>query len=152
MVVLAPVIEELLFRGTLFRSCRVRFGPGKAALLSSVIFAALHPDSLSVFVSALTYVLAYTRTRSLWAPLLLHGLNNGVWFLLTERFSWDAPELEFQGRWQFGIVALVLLLGVGVWLQFVRKSWRTLGDPLPPDSLQAAERASSLPEPQRAGG
>jgi len=49
---------------------------------------------------------------------------------------------------------LVLLVGVGVWLQFVYKSWRTLGNPLPPDSLHAAPAASpsSLTEPVRVAG
>ena len=149
---LAPVVEELLFRGTLFRSCRVRFGPGKAALLSSVLFGVAHSESMAVFLSALTYLLAYTRTRSLWAPIAVHALNNGGWFVLSRYLG--APSFRLAGPWQFGLFALVLLVGIGVWLQFVRKSWRSLGDPLPPDSLQAAPTAStsSLPEPLRVGG
>ena len=89
--VLAPLVEELIFRGTLFRSCRVRFGPVKAALLSSALFALGHidRDSMAIFVSALTYVLAYTRTRSLWAPIVLHAINNGR--LRSQRIIADRP-------------------------------------------------------------
>jgi membrane protease YdiL (CAAX protease family) len=152
-IVLAPVIEELLFRGTLFRSCRVRFGPGKAVLLSSVTFGVLHSENVAVFISALSYALAYTRTRSLWAPMILHSVNNGLWFVVTKRVLWEFPGLRLDRPWLFGFFALVLLVGVGVWVQFVRKSWRTLGDPLPPESLQAAgDSPVSLPVPLRAGG
>ncbi|HWO09817.1 MAG TPA: type II CAAX endopeptidase family protein [Polyangiaceae bacterium] len=152
--VLAPLVEELIFRGTLFRSCRVRFGPVKAALLSSALFALGHidRDSMAIFVSALTYVLAYTRTRSLWAPIVLHAINNGGWGVLSKYSLGATPEFRLNGSWQFGLFGLVLLLGVAAWIVFVRKSWRTLGDALPPDSLQPAPAAShsSLPEPQRA--
>ena len=39
---LAPLAEELLYRGVLFRSCWNRLGVMPAAILSSVVFAALH--------------------------------------------------------------------------------------------------------------
>jgi len=151
-IVLAPLIEELLFRGTLFRSLRVRFGPGKAALLSSALFGVAHSDSVAVFISAMACVLVYTRTRSLWAAVALHALNNGGWFVLSKGYFGDFSEVRLEGRWQFAAFALTLLVGSALWVQFVRKTWRTLGDPLPPDSLQAspAENPSSLPEPVRA--
>ncbi|MEO8183910.1 MAG: type II CAAX endopeptidase family protein [Deltaproteobacteria bacterium] len=154
VAVLAPLIEELLFRGTLFRSYRVRFSPGKAALLSSVLFGLIHSDSMAVFIAALTSALAYTRTRSLWAPIVLHAINNGGWVVLSLGYFGDFSEVRLAGPRQFGAAALVLLIGLGVWLQFMRKYWRTLGDPLPPDSLRAALAASpsGLPEALRAGG
>jgi membrane protease YdiL (CAAX protease family) len=154
IAVMAPLIEELLFRGTLFRSCRLRFSPGKAALLSSVLFGLLHSDSMAVFISALTYALAYTRTRSLWAPIALHAINNGGWVVLSNGYVGDFSQVRLAGPWQFGAAALVLLIGLGAWLQFMRKYWRTLGDPLPPDSLRATPAASpsGLPDALRASG
>ena len=152
VAVLLPMIEELLFRGTIFRSCRARFGPTAATLLSSMLFGILHSDSVAVFISALTYALAYTRTRSLWAPIALHMLNNAGWLVLSKYYLGDRPQLRLEGPWQLGAGALVLLIGSGVWLQFLRGNWRTLDVPLPPDSLQAlpVENSSSLPEPVHA--
>jgi len=149
-MMLTPVTEELLFRATFFRKWRARFGPGKGALLCSAIFAVLHVDLVSGLFLGLTFALLYTRTRSLWAPLVLHIINNSVW--VGRSYWWDSPRLRLESWWQFGVFTLVLLVGVGVWLQFVIKSWRTLGDPLPPDSWQASpvENSSSLPEPVRA--
>ncbi|EKN00623.1 MULTISPECIES: CPBP family intramembrane glutamic endopeptidase [unclassified Acidocella] len=45
--VLAPIVEEILFRGILFAGLASRLGPVWAALLSSLLFAALHaPEKL----------------------------------------------------------------------------------------------------------
>ncbi|HVZ36209.1 MAG TPA: CPBP family intramembrane glutamic endopeptidase, partial [Polyangiaceae bacterium] len=151
--VLGPLVEELLFRGTLFRNLRVRFNPGLAALASSALFGLGHHDHVGTFIVAVYSVLAYTRTRSLWAPIVLHALNNIGWILLSKYYLGDSPQVRLEGPWQFAAFALVILVGVAVCVQFVCSSWRTLGDPLPPDSLQASavENSSTLPEPARAG-
>jgi membrane protease YdiL (CAAX protease family) len=151
--VLAPLVEELLFRGTLFRNLRVRFNSAVAVLASSALFGLGHKDQVGAFISALCFALVYTRTRSLWAPIALHALNNGAWLLLSKYYLGDSPQVRLEGPWQLGAFALVVLVGVAVCVQFVCKSWRTLGDPLPPDSLQASavENSPSLPEPVRAG-
>ena len=146
---LGPVVEELLFRGTLFRLLRVRFSPGVAALVSSALFGVGHSDRMGAFISALCYSLAYTRTRSLWAPIALHVLHNAGWLALSKYYLGDSPQIRLDGPWQFGAFALVVLVGMGVCVQFVRNSWRTLGDPLPPDSLLAEALRPSFPNARR---
>jgi membrane protease YdiL (CAAX protease family) len=130
-ILLMPVVEELLFRGTLFRTWRVRIGPAKAALLSSLIFGLFHLDWVGAFITGLTYPLLYTRTRSLWAPLAFHIFNNALPVVLKLWSPQMKPPIE---HWLiYGVFLPVCLIGIGLWVQFVRKSWRTLGDPLPPD-------------------
>jgi membrane protease YdiL (CAAX protease family) len=152
-VVLVPITEELVFRGTFFRKWRARWGPVTALLLSSAAFAALHFDGRVVasFLCGLTFVSLYTRTRSLWAPFIVHALNNAVPEL--PRLWGETALIRLQRPWEYGAFALLLVFGVGVWLHFVIKSWKTLGDPLPPDELQAAlpPLPLVLPEPGRAG-
>ena len=79
-VVVAPLVEEIFFRGFLFQGFRQRYGWIPAILLSSGIFAAAHLDPLSfiptfVLGAALAYV--YHRSNSLWPAIILHFLNNG---------------------------------------------------------------------------
>jgi len=95
-------------------------------------------------------VLAYTRTRSLWTPILFHILNNGLG--LAHDHFWD-QQIHFETPVQFMLFVAILLVGIGLWLHFVLESWRTLGDPLPPDSLDAPPLTSpsTLPEPLRSG-
>jgi membrane protease YdiL (CAAX protease family) len=61
---LAPVVEELLFRGLLLRSLLRRLGPVASVVISSVVFAVVH--------------LLDPSTASLMAPLLLLGVISGI--------------------------------------------------------------------------
>ena len=50
-------------------------------LLTSLLFAAIHmngPVFLPLFVLAVCLTLAYEATGSLWVPMLMHALFNGV--------------------------------------------------------------------------
>jgi membrane protease YdiL (CAAX protease family) len=83
-VVLAPVFEELLFRGFAYPALKQRFGLVPALLLVSVVFALnhLHAQSLlPLFVLALGLGLAYELTGSLLAPITMHAAFNGLMVL-----------------------------------------------------------------------
>lgn len=78
-VVLAPLVEEIFFRGFLFQGFRQRHGWVVAMLISSAIFAIAHIDPVSfiptfVLGSALAYV--YHRSNSVWPGVILHFLVN----------------------------------------------------------------------------
>jgi membrane protease YdiL (CAAX protease family) len=149
LVVVAPLVEELVFRGTLFRAWRARWNPVLALLASSVAFGVLHPQKVGSFLAAVTFALLYTRTRSLWANVLAHSLGNGTIVALgTLHYFWASPQLVLNGPVAYGAFALTLLLGTGVWIHFVIKSWRTLGAPLSPDPLPATSAASPEASPE----
>ncbi len=81
--VLAPVGEEVLFRGLVFGWLRARWGPWCAAMGSSLLFAAVHfsmTPLLPLFILSLALAYVYARTGSLWFPVLFHALFNGVTF------------------------------------------------------------------------
>lgn len=79
-VVLAPVFEELVFRGLIYATLRRVFGLGGAAGVSAGIFALAHGYSLlgfaSVLWSGLLWAWSYEKTGSLWPGILAHALNN----------------------------------------------------------------------------
>ena len=80
--VAAPVTEELLARGFLFRGWSESFlGPFGAILLSSIVWTALHLQYEWFFfgeVFSIGLLLGYLRYRyrSTWLTIILHGLNN----------------------------------------------------------------------------
>lgn len=79
-VILAPVIEELFFRGFLFQGFRQRYGWIPSLLLSSGIFAAAHLDPFSfipTFLLGVVMAYVYHRSNSVWPGIILHFLNNG---------------------------------------------------------------------------
>ena len=79
-VILAPIFEELAFRGLLFAMLRRRFTFLPAALLSATIFALAHGYSLLGFMSVLwkgfLWAWIYERTGSLLPGMLAHAVNN----------------------------------------------------------------------------
>ena len=81
-VVGAPVVEEIIFRGLLFGAIFSRWGFWPAAIFSSLVFASVHgyelEGSISVITSGIFLCWLYRRTGRLWAPMVAHGLLNGV--------------------------------------------------------------------------
>jgi len=84
--VLAPIAEELYFRGLIFRWFRARFNFWVAVVVSSAIFAAGHADSVGVvassFVLGLLLAAVYDRSRSLWLSIAIHAVNNSLAVIL----------------------------------------------------------------------
>lgn len=84
-VVVAPLVEEIFFRGFLFQGFRQKYGWVNAMLLSSGIFAAAHLDPVSLvptFLLGLVFSYVYHRSNSVWPSVLLHFLVNGSSALL----------------------------------------------------------------------
>jgi membrane protease YdiL (CAAX protease family) len=80
-VVMAPVFEEIFFRGFLFRGFAGAWGWGVGAVVSAAIFGLAHLQ-LDVFVPLFTLGLllawVYKRTGSLWTNISLHALFNAL--------------------------------------------------------------------------
>jgi membrane protease YdiL (CAAX protease family) len=78
---LAPLAEEILYRGVLFRSLWNRIGVIPGAVVSATVFAILHfydgYGLLSVGFFGLTCALLYAGTGSLVTVVMLHVLYNG---------------------------------------------------------------------------
>ncbi|MES2657241.1 MAG: type II CAAX endopeptidase family protein [Verrucomicrobiota bacterium] len=91
---LAPVSEEILYRGVLFRATRNRLGVVCAALLSSVVFATLHfygaYGLASVGIFGITCALVYSATGSLTTAIVLHMLYNAS-IKIPEWIVYHAP-------------------------------------------------------------
>ena len=80
-VVVAPLVEEALFRGILLPVLMKKMGAGTAVVVSSLFFAVIHqhlPSMAPLFILALVLAMLYIHSGSLWAPIVLHGIFNGV--------------------------------------------------------------------------
>jgi membrane protease YdiL (CAAX protease family) len=83
-VVLAPIAEELAFRGVLFAGLRQRWSFLPSAAVSAAAFAAVHGTDvlLPIFVAGLVLALVYERTRSLLACMATHATVNLIPLLI----------------------------------------------------------------------
>jgi len=84
MVVLAPIVEEIIFRGLLYRMLRERWGILVSVVVSAVFFSMVHHGLLvsPQLIGGIIFALAYEWSRSLWVAIGLHmGANAAVYVL-----------------------------------------------------------------------
>ncbi|CAN5716466.1 hypothetical protein BH20ACT2_BH20ACT2_04440 [soil metagenome] len=97
VAVAAPLGEEFLFRGFLFRVLRNRWRVAPAALVSSAVFMAFHigwvPPVVLVLAGTLGVgtCLLYHWTGSLYPGLVLHALLNSSSIGTVPAWSWPLP-------------------------------------------------------------
>ena len=108
IVLIAPIAEELFFRGVVFNAWLREYGERRAYLGSAVLFATIHADTTSVdalIASGVTVVpviiglglvlaIVYQRTASLAASMALHAGFNGISLtlaLLARLLGFDLP-------------------------------------------------------------
>ena len=79
-VLAAPLFEEYLFRGLLFRGMQRSLGTGRAIVASAALFAVVHPpvSALPVFALGLAAAAAFQRGGLLLAPILAHASYNAI--------------------------------------------------------------------------
>jgi uncharacterized protein len=84
-VVAAPVVEEFIFRGLIFRYLRSKRGRSVAVIGSAAVFGLLHfIASLLVvlFVIGLVLALVADRYDSIYPSITLHALHNGLTIMI----------------------------------------------------------------------
>jgi membrane protease YdiL (CAAX protease family) len=107
VTLLAPVAEELFFRGFLFTALRRWIGLLPGALITGVVFGGIHAGGtdtkflVPLMVLGAILCFLYWKTNSLLAPMALHAVNNSI--ALGVALEWPA--------WAF---ALTILGSVGV--------------------------------------
>ena len=85
-VVVAPLFEELLFRGCIQGGLRRATGsPLVGIVVASTLFASIHLAWTipPIFVLSLLFGVVYERTRNLWAVTIMHALFNAFSVLTT---------------------------------------------------------------------
>jgi membrane protease YdiL (CAAX protease family) len=83
---IAPLCEEIYFRGFLYPYFRERLGVDFGLWASAIIFGALHLDLIRfvpLTLGGYGLALIYQRTGSLWASIIAHGVWNGIMTLLV---------------------------------------------------------------------
>ena len=81
IVVLAPIAEEIFFRGVVFNALRRESTRRWAYLGSALLFSVIHLSPVTlvpIFLLGLLLARVYERTGSLVAPIVLHATFNGL--------------------------------------------------------------------------
>ncbi len=115
IVIAAPVIEELIFRGIILDGLLKRYSPVKSIILSSVLFGLVHLNPWQ-FIGALIVGSfsgwVYYKTRKLTLSILIHAANNLFAFVPVYFLSSEAMMSESLTE-LYGGALNVLLITVG---------------------------------------
>jgi uncharacterized protein len=128
--VVAPICEEFLFRGFIFTALRNWSGTFPAALITGLVFGAVHAGSAPALdlvpLAALGFglCLLYRYTGSLYPCIVAHSLNNSIAFASLEGWGWQAP-----------VLMVASLVGIGA---LVAKRMGVISAELPPSSAAPA--------------
>ena len=113
-IILAPIIEELLFRGVLFNRLKIRTGIVAAMIISSFIFAIGHEFGgiTSAFLFGICMCIIYLKTDNVLMTMSIHFLNNLVAVLLevanADAFLFQMPLAPITGI--VSVIAGLLIL------------------------------------------
>ena len=134
-VVVAPMLEEALFRGLILHGLARRRGPRSATLWTAAFFAFFHFYNpwqiIPTFFLGLLLGWVVLATRSLWSSIVLHSAFNGlslsVFALALEPPDVD-PELVATGVVLFLLLGSAALLAGLAWLEAMTGGGAYAGD------------------------
>jgi len=134
-ILVAPIVEELLFRGILFNKWSESLGAKKALFITSFLFGVLHIGSSPIFIGQLLagflFCLVYMRTKSLVLPILLHIGNNSIssiGMLINAGDDTNIPDIALmlsQMKVAAIISGVILLILVPIYSFFMYKLYKT---------------------------
>lgn len=108
-VLVSPLSEELMFRGVALNRLRIFLPTVFAILVTSLLFAALHPygSIISAFVFSLCMAVLYLKTDNIIVPIFAHFLNN----LLAELIVVvDSQKMLFNNSLLISVVSFLAVI------------------------------------------
>ena len=98
VVVMAPIFEEIMCRGIILESIKSRYGTWIAWIISSIFFAIIHGEPILVinaFFMGLVLGFVYIQSKSIFAPIILHAINNALAYIMMISGNGDTLLIDF---------------------------------------------------------
>lgn len=119
VILISPIAEELLFRGTFLNKFRLVVPLSYAIVLSSLLFASLHSFGgiISAFVFGICMAILYLKTDNILVPILAHFINN----LLSEIiYNIDYLDLLFTNDITIVFVSGLAIISLIILFKFIK--------------------------------
>lgn len=123
-VIVAPIVEEILFRGIILRGFLKHYSPKKAIIASALIFGVMHMNPwqfLGAFLAGILIGYVFYKTHSILLCILIHAFDNSLGFIAKDLlkldiqgYTTDISLVSHQPIW-FDMIGVVLLI-TGVFL------------------------------------
>ncbi|MFI3322377.1 MAG: CPBP family intramembrane glutamic endopeptidase [Rikenellaceae bacterium] len=99
VVFIAPILEELIFRGVILSDIKRYYGSLVAIFVSALTFGAIHLNLAQLFpafIAAIIMGYIYLKTNSICAVIFLHFLNNSISYIITLFSTEDYSQILFK--------------------------------------------------------
>jgi len=109
VVIIAPIYEEVIFRGILLKGMARRMNPKLALVVSALFFAVLHlniPQGINAFLLGLVIGAIYLGTGSIYLSILAHLVNNSVGISISGLFEF------ISGKYSILLHGLAFIIGI----------------------------------------
>lgn len=117
IVIAAPVLEELIFRGIILDGFLRKYSPLKSIVISSILFGIVHLNPWQ-FISALILGIfsgwIYYKTRKLSLSILIHSVNNLIGFISFYFIDMDTMMTGSLSEQYGGVTNLILVVVGGI--------------------------------------
>ncbi len=113
IALIPAVVEELFYRGFVFRSFAARMSAPSAIVMSAVLFAAAHInvyEALPLFTLGVVLAIVTRSTGTLVVPIIVHFANNFITLVIAKEFPTLGADWGFAAQ----VVAFVVLAAGGV--------------------------------------
>jgi membrane protease YdiL (CAAX protease family) len=131
MVIAAPILEELIFRGIILDGLLKKYSPIKSILISSLLFGLVHLNPWQFVTGLIVGIFSgwvYYRTRSLSFSIIIHAAANLSGFLMRYFIDFDSSMDDTLLEMYGGVTNLILaivgsVLIVTVCIYYLRKEF-----------------------------
>ncbi len=122
VVIMAPVIEELIFRGVIMHGLMRNYSKFTAVFVSALMFALFHLNPWqfpATFILGIVLGILMVRTRNIFLCIIGHAINNGL--VLVSIQYWDEIQKTafFQESRQNQLIISAIIVAVSLILLFV---------------------------------
>jgi len=98
IIFIAPILEEVFFRGFILQGLVNKFGKSAGAIVTALLFATLHlqfESFIPIFILSLILSIIFIRSKSIWPCILFHIINNIVAFTVELMIIKGVIPLDF---------------------------------------------------------
>ncbi|MPQ30443.1 CPBP family intramembrane metalloprotease [Clostridium estertheticum] len=124
VAVIAPIYEEVIFRGILLKGMANKMNPNLALIISALIFALVHmniPQGINAFLLGLIIGAIYLSSNSIYLCIFAHFINNSAAITTSGSFQ------LLSGKYSMIIHSIFFLVGITILIFAYR--WYTRKQP-----------------------
>lgn len=122
VVILAPILEEIIFRGIIFNKLNSKMNTTAAIIISALVFGIFHMNivqGLNAFVIGIVLAFIYAKTHNLYTCISIHFINN-LLSVITQRINY-AVNGAYTSDTLASVILQVLIIAITMILIITNK-------------------------------